>query len=164
MGIEAIALGIGAAVSAGTASYSAIQQNQAVKKQKAEAAKVAGINAQQVRDQASVERQKTLRRSAMVRGRLRLAGAEAGLGELSSLDLLEQQNDLDTALNLGILDRNTGNARARIGSELSSEMQRLSSRYRNELLSGFEGALGGAGMGLQIGSGLKSAFPETFAG
>lgn len=158
MGIETAALAIGSLVTAGTAAtsvYSAVQQNEAVKKQKTEAARVASVNATQVRDQAAIERQKTLRRSALVRGRLRLAGAESGLGDLSSLDLLEQQNDLDTGVNLDIIDRSTGNTQARIGSELSSELQRLSSRYRNEVLSGVEGLIGGAGAGLQIGQGIR---------
>lgn len=160
MGLEtgallAIGAGVSAAAGAGTSVYSAVQQNAAAKKQKGEAAKVASVNATQVRDQAAVERQKTLRRSAQIRGRLRLAGAEAGLGDLSSLDLLDQQNDLDTGVNLDILDRNEATGRARIGSELSSELQRLSSRYRNEVLAGFEGGLSGAGTGLQIGTGVQ---------
>lgn len=162
MGIETIlAVGV-AAAGAASAGYSAVDQNQRAKANKGAARKVAMVKGEQVREQGALERLKTIRRSAQVRGRLRLAGAEAGLGDFGSLDALQQQNELDTDLNLDVLQQNVDNSTGLIGSELSSVLSQISGTYRNALLSGFEGALGGASQGLQLGSGLKTAFPETF--
>ena len=164
MGIEtALALSIGGlALGAGQSVYSAIQQNDAAKKTKEASGRAATVQSQQVKSAADLERLKTLRRSAQIRGRLRLAAGEAGLDEGSSLDALTQQNELDTGLNLGVIQENTTNRQNLIGSELSVQLARLSGTYRNALLSGFEGGLGGAQQGLQLGSSLERAFPATF--
>lgn len=154
MGAETI-LAIGGLAGAGISAASAIQQNRAAQRAKDAAGQAAAVQSRQVAAQADLERLKTLRRSAQVRARLRLAGAEAGLGDFGSIDLLEQQNALDTSLNLDILRQNERSLQARIGSELNVDMARLSSQYRNTILSSFEGALGGAQTGLSIAGGLK---------
>jgi len=158
-GISETLLAIGAAsaaAGAGTAAYSAVEQNVAAKREKAASAREATVRSQQVRDQASIEKLKVMRRAAQIRGRLQLAGAESGLGDFSSLDALERQNQIDTGLNLDILEKNTQNTQGLIGSQLGSELARISGSYRNELLAGFQGALGGAEQGLVIGQGIDN--------
>lgn len=167
MGTEGVYLpliigGLSAAAGAGGAAYSTVQQNQRVKAAKESAAQAARIQSEQVNQQTDIEKMKAIRRAEQIRGRLRLAGAEAGLSGEGSIANLEQQNEIDTGLNLGILDTNRSNTRTLIGSNLSAELNRLSGSYRNALLSGFEGALGGAQQGLAIGHGLRESYPETF--
>lgn len=157
MGIEtALAIGV-AAAGAASAGYSANAQNVAAKRTKTAAMRTATVRAAQVNSAADLEKLKTIRRSEQIRGRLRLAGGEAGLADYGSLDALSQQNDLDTGLNLNVLNTNRDNTQNLIGSELGSELSRLSSGYRNPLLSGFEGVLGGASQGLQLGAGIDQA-------
>jgi hypothetical protein len=158
IGETALIIGaIGAAAGTTTAAVSAEQQNKAANASKQAAQRAAQVQSKQVSDAAKLEQFKVLRRQEQIRGRIRLASAEGGVADFGSLSALNRQNDLDSALNLDVLRTNTASASARIGSDLNAELARLSGSYRNTLLSGFEGTLGGAAQGINLGGGLSRA-------
>jgi hypothetical protein len=144
------ALAIGAVAGGGLSIASAVQQNRAVRSAKAATGQANIVQRRQITDQNNLERLKILRRSAQLRGRLRVAAGEAGLGDFGSLALLDQQNTLDTALNLDVLRTNERSLLDRAASEYRADNARLTGQLRSSLLSGFEGALGGASSGLSI--------------
>lgn len=145
---------------AGIAGYGAVQQNQATKRSARAAREGAAVQSEQLSDAADLERRKRETEAHLVRSRLRVIAAEAGLGFEGSFADLERQADIDEQTNLAIIDQNLYNQRRRVASGLEADLSTLSGRLTNPLLSAFQGGLSGATTGLQI----ASAFPGGFGG
>lgn len=146
-----IALAVaGAAASAKQAS----DQNKAIKRSMQASRDAAAVQDGQIIDQGEVEAMKRRNEAAMIRARLRVAGAEAGTGDGGTS--LMTQAAYDEALNQNLIDRNVINERRRLSSGLQADLTALRGRAVNGILAAFQGGLQGASTGLQISSAVNS--------
>lgn len=146
----------GAAASAGSAGYSAVQQDKAAKASKGAAEQAATVQKKQLTTQANTEQAKALRQRDQLLGRLRVLQGEYNLGEGSSIDALGRQVNTDTGLNTGIIQRNLSNNLDRVGSDLNARNVEFGSRQMNSIIASLTGGLQGFGTGLQIGTALDN--------
>lgn len=159
-----------AVVGAATSVAQAQANNRAVRRSMEAAARGAEEQSRQVVDQSEVEAMKRRNEADMIRARLRVAGADAGIGD--AIGGLMSQANYDEALNREILDRNTVNQQRLIHSGLQADLAALKGRAVNAVLAGISGGLSGATTGLQISSlvrgignlGPSSAKPEVIIG
>ncbi len=149
-----VAIGL-AVASAAASTYGAIEQNQAVSRQKKAARQAADVQKKQLIDQASVEQFKRKNQAEQVLGRLRVSAAEAGVDFSGSYGQLETQAQIDQAINNAIAQRSLDNNTRRVQSDLQSALAGLASHEQNVILSSFQGAIQGASTGLSIGSGIE---------
>lgn len=149
---------IGAVVGAGSSASGAISSNNAIKAAMKRSAKNTGVQRQQVANQADQARERRLLETEKIRGRVRVAAAEAGVGSDGSFGAVEGQNEYASELDTLTIGRNAYNTDQRIVSEYDSTQAQLRAGYRNPLLAAFSGALSGASAGAGLGSGGKAAF------
>lgn len=177
MSFVAVAVGVGVA-GAATSAIGAHQQNKAAsaagrRSKDAAAQVIAHINAakrmqlKQIGRQLTIEQLKVQHEAERIRGRLRVASAEAGVGMGGSHQALMRQAGVDEAFNLAILLVNFEDTAMRIQSDaeaaavgvnqqLVANLNSLSLMKSNPLLAGVQGGLGGFTTGLQIGQGVKN--------
>lgn len=141
-------LAIGAATSAAAASA----KNKAIKKSMQASVEASKENTRQVTEAGQVEALKRRNEAAMIRARLRVSGAEAGVGD--GTDTLLAQANYDEALNQNLLDRNVVNEQRRIASGLNADLTNLHGQSMNGILSAITGGIQGFSTGLQIQSAL----------
>jgi len=138
------------AVTAGISVLAARQQNAAMQSAASAQIRQGQAQQQQIQDQSAIERMRHQREADRIRGRLRVAAGEAGVGIGGSYDALIRQADFDEALNLSILDRNTANAMDAARAGLSVDLARIGASAQNPLIAGFMGGLTGLNTGLSI--------------
>ncbi len=154
LGVLAVGL---AAAGAGTSVMAARSQNKAIEQQMDAQAKAAGIQQQQLTQQAAVEQTQREREADAIRGRIRVANAESGFGTGGgTFGALMQQADFDEAFNLQILDNNLSNNLAAVKTGADANLASLESKTQNVLLQGITGAIGGASTGLSLGQGINN--------
>ena len=146
------------AITAATATVSVMaarRQNEAM--EDAAQAQIRQGQAQQtqIQDQSAIERMQHQREAGRIRGRLRVAAGEAGVGIGGSYDALIRQADFDEALNLSILDRNTANAMDSARAGLQVDLARISANTQNPFIAGFMGGMQGLSTGLRIVGGIQ---------
>lgn len=139
---------VGAAISAQQAS----ERNKAIKKSQMANIAATAENQKQVADAGEVQALKRRNEAAMIRARLRVAGASAGVGD--GTDALLAQANYDEALNLNILHNNVINEQRRLASGLTADLTSLQSGMVNGVLAGMQGGIQGYGTGMQISGGM----------
>ncbi len=144
-------MAVGAAMSAQQAS----ERNKAIKKAQLASIDANTENQRQVREAGDVQAMKRKNEHAMMKARLRVSGANAGVGD--GVDSLLAQADYDASLNENLLQRNVINEQRRLASGLTADLTNLQSGVMNGVLSGMQGGLQGFSTGLQI----SSAMPKT---
>lgn len=153
--LVALAIGTGAA-GTGTSVYSAVQQNQAIKRQSEATRQSAATQARQLQEQASVERQKRAREAQQVRGRLAALASDAGVGLNSgSQRALGQQSLYDEMASREIVNRNLRSQIAAVQSGAQANLESLSAQQQSPIISGVMGGLQGFQTGIQIGMGFR---------
>lgn len=163
MGVpELVAVAIAtAAAGAGTSAYSAVQQNQAIKRQSNSVRDAAATQARQLQEQASVERQKRAREAQQVRGRLAALSSDAGVGLNSgSQQALAQQSLYDEMASREIVNRNLRSQIAAVQSGAQANLESLSAQQQSPIISGVMGGLQGFQTGIQIGMGYRELTKE----
>ena len=154
-GVEIAAAAL-AVAGAGTAAYSASEQNKAVRKAAGTTRAAAELQARQLMDSAKLESYKAALKAEQVRGRIRVAAASAGLStDAGSFSALAQQNALDEALNQAIIQQNQQNQVNAVLSGGAADIARLMAQRQNALLAGIQGGIAGAQTGLAIGGALQ---------
>ncbi len=151
-----------AATTAGTgASYSQAKSQQDYQTAAMDAQrKAAGIQNQQLSDQAALERNKSHNEANIIRSRLRVAAGESGIGFGGTYEALSRQADYDEYINKEIINRNLMNSIKSSNSQLQPGQPVMS-----PILAAFMGGLGGLQSGLSIGSSIQktnwSGTPKT---
>ncbi len=158
MGVEAaiaLPLLLGAA-GAGTSYIKAQEQNKAARKSANSTRQASIVQTKQLADQASLDREKSLRQARATRARaLTIASAsgfEIGSSDIDSL-LAAITGDANT--NLDIIETNRQNNTALVQSRRDAELASISSRTSSPFLDAFSGLFGGAQIGFGIGSGIN---------
>lgn len=146
------ALAIGGTLFGGaTSAMQARSQNRAISRAASSQQNAARTQAQQLSNQSSVEKLRRQREAAQIRGRLRVAAGEAGVGLGGTTAALMRQADSDEQLNVNMIDQNTRNQLARINTGLAANVTSLSSQIRSPILDAFAGGVGGFQTGLSLG-------------
>ena len=183
MGEVAIALAISAATAAasGYVSYEqARQQNESMKKAKSTSKRIYEMRADALkkRRKASIKNVLESRDLAVLRNtetaakargviKVKTAGAGLSTGSGAGLAMLQDVNQ-QASMNEYMIGQNVGNSLEGIQSGFQAnsieamatfeqQMNAANAQMSNEFLSGFGGALGGAGTGLSIYGGLAQA-------
>lgn len=146
-----------AAFGTATSAQAARRRNDAIERSMASQSRSAAVRQRQVAEQAAVERQKEIDAAHRIRGRLRVAAGEAGVGLGGSYAALMRQADTDAATNVDIINRNENAQQTQLRSGLEANLSTLSSRTQNPLIAGLSGGLSGLQTGLSIGGGIRSA-------
>jgi len=156
-GVElGLAIGLGA-LGAGTSIAGATMQNRAIRRAAKVTSQAAQIQAKQVSEAAMVDRQKAARQADLVRGRIRVAAAAAGIApDAGTFSMLSQQEAFDYAFNQAVLEQNRRNQVASVISGGAASIAGLMAQRQNALLSGIQGGLAGAQTGLSIGGAIGS--------
>lgn len=164
-GVEiGLAIGLGA-LSAGVAGAGAAQQNSAAKRAAASAGTAASVQARQVAEAGRFEQLKAAREAELVRGRMRVAAAAAGIApDVGVFSALAQQEAFDYAINQAVMQQNTRNQIASVLSGGAANIAQIRSQMQNPLLSGIGGAIQGVQTGLTIGNAINSIPGSTTAG
>ena len=153
----ALMAGLGIASTAGMAGLSVLQaseKNKALKKAQSAAADAAGVQEQQVSDQAALERYKAINRGNLIQSRLRVAAGEAGIGLGGTYAALARQADYDAAMNDLVVGVNRRNTLASIRSGGKANIISLASQRDNPALAGITGGIQGFGLGLGLANGI----------
>jgi hypothetical protein len=143
---------VGAAESVSAASA----QNRAAHRSAVTANAAAVAKTQQIEDAAALERTKTQNQFEQIRGRLRVAGAAAGVGLGGSFDALDEQAAVDENLNKQVINTNTTNQVASVRSGLDADLTSLASHTMSTILAGFTGGVTGAETGLRVSTAVDS--------
>jgi len=145
----AIALPVALALAGGAASiYQASESNKAQKAQIKATYKAQGFQSRQIMAQSAVEKLRATNRANLIKGRIRVAAGESGIGLGGTYTALMHQADYDEMINRVIADRNAGAAIGRVRQEYPYQPT-------NPLLAGIMGAMSGAQSGLSIGTGIE---------
>lgn len=141
---------------AGASTFLTIEQaraqNKAIQRSMNSQAQAAGIQQEQLVEQAAVERRRIQNQTQQIEGRLRVAAGESGVGLGGSMEALGRQAQIDQATNLAILDSNLDNQQQRVQSGLEANLASLSAQTQNPLLAGLVGGINGLQTGLSIGN------------
>jgi len=144
-------LGIALAIGGAALNFSQAQaQNKATARSMRQARESASVQQEQLSRQASLELRRNQIRAQQVRGRLRVALGEAGVGMGGSAQALLNQSEYDEGINRSIIEESFLNNDARVRSGLNADMIGLESRVQNSLLSALSGGLSGFSTGLSI--------------
>ena len=156
MGVET-AVAAGLAISAATAAASTaqqVQQNRAARGAVRSARRAQRVLDEQNREQAIIEGRRARRRASEIRGRIRAAAGEAGVGTEGgfgrALDVVTAAELEDLAL-IGL---NQEAFRSRAQSETEAIIARSRGFQSNPILAGLSGGVGGAQSGLAIVEGV----------
>lgn len=143
---------IGALTIATTAAgvAKAQQQNQAVRRSMKSASAAEAAQQDQINQQEQIELLKRRNEAEMIRGRLRVTSAEAGVGDGAAL--LFNQAAYDEALGNKIIGINAQNERRRVATGLQANLASIAAQSENALLAGLFGGLQGLQTGLTINS------------
>jgi len=151
-----LAIGLGV-LGAGVGGLQASQQNRAAGRAASSARLAAQIQSRQVAEAAQLERLKAFREAELVRGRVRVAAAAAGIApDIGVFNTLLQQEAFDYAINQSIIERNAQNQIASVLSGGAANIAQIRSQMQNPFLSGLSGAIQGAQTGLAIGGAINS--------
>lgn len=150
MGLEtALIVGASAGLAqTGLTVYQSMQQAQYHRDVRKAQGRAAGIQAQQVRAQEALEREQASRRAQQVRGRIRAAAGESGLGFGGTYDAFMRQTDYEELTNRMILGQSAENAIQAIFSGIQPMPK------SNLMLDAAVGVLGGLQTGLGMTSGI----------
>lgn len=149
MGVAAVPVAM-MVVSAAASAAAARQKDQAVKRSMRSAERAAEVQRKQISDAEAIELRKRQNEAAMIRGRLRVTGAEAGVGD--GIVSLFRQSEIDDQWGQEIIRLNAENERQRVATGLQANLDNLAANGQNALLAGLMGGLGGYQTGLQIES------------
>lgn len=158
--IEGLAIA-GAIAAAATTTAGAVAQNRAVKRSIASQREAQAVQSKQLQDAAALERAKGVRNSELVRARLRVAAAAAGVGESGSYASLERQAVIDSTTNSRIIDLNLSNQLAALASGTRAANINAINQSANPILSAFSGAISGAQSGASIGNTINEYRPNN---
>lgn len=163
-GVEiGLAIGLGA-LGLGVSVAGAAQQNAAAKRAMKSAGTAASIQARQVAEAGKFEQLKAAREAELVRGRMRVAAAAAGIApDVGVFSSLAQQEAFDYAINQAVTEQNIRNQIASVLSGGEANIAQIRSQMQNPLLAGIGGAIQGVQTGLAIGSAINS-IPGTTGG
>lgn len=157
MGIETAALiigGVAAAAGTGVAAAGAVAQNKRVNATQDAAKRAAGVQVQQLRDKASLEKRQRAQDIQRLRGRIAVAGAESGLAG-GTYDTLSTEAGSDLAFNTGIIDQNLSSEINRVFSGLDATNTDLNNRRPSVFGQTVGGTLSGLSTGLSIGGAIR---------
>lgn len=152
MGPEILALLTigGAATTAATTVVGAQRQNRAIRESVRSQREAASAQAMQLSRQAQTERAQQIRQLSTIRGKIRVAAGESGVGMSGSMALLENQAEFDAARNLSTIGANLAANVQRVQSGLAANTAQLQAMEQNPILAGFMGGLQGFQTGLSI--------------
>lgn len=151
----AIPVGL-AILGAVTSAQQAKAHNKAISASIKSQRSAAAAQGKQISEQAALEKLKRQREAEQVRGRLRVAAGEAGVGTTGSFGALLRQSDFDLALNQSIIEKNRESQAARVASEFRAGAISTAAQGQNVGLSTLSGGLAGLSTGISIQSAIKS--------
>lgn len=139
------------AVGAGASYMQAQENNKSIKRAKAATTAANDVQNKQLTAQAAQAREKRLRESAAIRGRVLAAGGASGF-DIGSGDVsgLVTENTATTGIDLQTLYTNLQNRIAYGASATNAELINLDSRTQNAGLGAFQGGLTGFSTGLSL--------------
>lgn len=160
-GPEIIGLAIAsAALSAGAGTFTAVSQNQAVKRQQSAVRRAAKVQQTQMAAAAELEREKRFQEARQVQARIRVASGESGLGIGGTTAALIRQADIDRAANEEIARKNLAMNLENVQSQAQATIAGLGGNLVNPIIQGVRGGIGGFDTGLRIGGSIRSLLKE----
>ena len=132
--------------------FAAAQQNRAIDQSIASQRRVSAITSQQLRDQATVEREENRRAAARVAGRIRVEGAARGVGDPGRLLFV---NAFESAFNEGVIDRNLANQEASVGATLNNNVASLENQRQSVFLATLNAGMNVASLALNLGGAIS---------
>ena len=155
MGLETAA-GLAIAGAAGSISHEAARKQSSVARAQQESVRAAAkVEERRAGQRADVERLRESRAAQDLRGRLKVAAANAGIGLGGSTAALLRQVDVDEALNRELVAANEANVISATRAGARARVSQLGAGIRNPLLEGLAGGIGGFDAGLQLGEGIE---------
>ena len=143
-----------AAALGAVSTYATVDAANKQNKATSDAMQIAAKNATQqqkaVVAQAQLEKEKRLREAQTIRGKLRVATAESGIGFGGTVDALNRQLDYDVSKSLGVLEQNKQNQLQSIRSGGQADLASLAGTFRSPALEGLVGGLRTIQTGLSI--------------
>jgi len=143
---------IGGSAAAGgiTSAMGARRQNETIEATRGANRRALVAQQQQLVDESAFERRKRLDAAASIRGRMRTASGEAGVGVGGSAEALLRQNDFDAALAQAAINRNLGNVVGSVRSQWQAQDIGLQAGRQDPIMSAFAGTIAGMETGLSI--------------
>lgn len=145
-----------AAAGAGTQIHAARQQNKAIAKSMASRQETGKVQQRQLVERAAVERRNLQQQAAQLRGRLRVASAESGIGGAGSFAALQRAVDFQEDTARHIQDINLRGQLDAVRAGQRADFTQLSAGVQSPTLGGITGGLSGLSTGLSIGGAFQS--------
>ena len=155
--------GFGTALAIGSAAFGAASsvaqarsQNEAIRRSAQSRRRSADIQSEQLENRARQQQQQLSDEADRIRGRIRVASAERGIGTGGTTEALARQTAINEAENIDTVQANLRRQQQRVQSGLRADLTQLEANLQSPLLGGLSGGLQGAQTGLAIGEGIQS--------
>lgn len=142
---------IGAGVGAGLGLYSSYAGAKDAKKAIAQQREIRDMRIERLQMAAANERAQQTRAAETLLGRVRVAAAASG----NTLDSATRQTLVDAARNKATINQNLNSGTTDANLGLAGIARQIASTVQNPLLSGFLGAISGAGTGTNLETGIR---------